>query len=125
MSSNLFVCVGRTETIRTCSVQAVAFVRGMENAKLSAVEKFDLLRKACDAHTKYTIMAMKGLGCDRHLLGLKMCLKPGEMHPLLSNKLLSQSTHFRLSTSSLSSGENYNGKEFINCVHFHNKLNSR
>jgi carnitine O-acetyltransferase len=40
-------------------------------------------------------------------------LKPGETpHPLLTHPVASQSTNFKLSTSSLSSGENYNGTGF-------------
>ena len=104
--------LGRTETVRTCSTDAVNFVKTMSDKEKSAKEKYAALVTACKAHSAYTVMAMKGQGVDRHMLGLKMCLKPGESHPFLKNPLLTESTWFRLSTSSLSSGDNYNGTGF-------------
>ena len=55
---------------------------------------------------------MKGKGVDRHIMGLKLCLKPGESHPLFAHPAVVKSTYFRLSTSSLSTGELYNGTGF-------------
>ncbi|KAI3657124.1 hypothetical protein MP638_003947 [Amoeboaphelidium occidentale] len=104
--------LGRTETIRVCSNDAVAFVKTFTNNKASTKEKFDALTKACKAHSKYTLDSMKGEGVDRHLLGLRLSLRGGESHKIFTHPVMRESTNFRLSTSSLSSGENYNGTGF-------------
>lgn len=107
---------GRTECIRSCSVDSAAFVHGMCSSGATIQQKFELLKAASQAHTKYTIEAMSGKGIDRHLLGLKVAYSlPGdkmERHPLFSHPAMLESTRFRLSTSSLSSGSNYNGTGF-------------
>ena len=87
----------------------VDFIKKFDDKSIDLASKYQAFKKACESHTNYTIMAMKGNGVDRHLLGLRQCLRPGETHPLLKNPLLSESTTFRLSTSGLSSGETYNG----------------
>lgn len=71
-----------------------------------------LFKRACHLHTNYTQQVMNGMGVDRHLLGLKACLQSGESHPLLTHPAMLSSTKFNLSTSSLSTGENYNGTGF-------------
>ena len=55
---------------------------------------------------------MQGHGADRHLMGLKLCLKAGEDHPFLLDPIVRGSNWFRMSTSSLSSGDLYNGTGF-------------
>ncbi|RHY43038.1 hypothetical protein DYB34_010545, partial [Aphanomyces astaci] len=37
-----------------------------------------LCRDACNAHVKYMKIAAQSKGVDRHLLGLRLCLQPGE-----------------------------------------------
>lgn len=71
---------------------------------------------ASKAHTKYTVEAMRGEGVDRHIFGMKMCLQSGEDHPFLSDPVARGSTNYRLSTSSLSSGELYLGTGFGSAV---------
>lgn len=46
---------GRTETIRSCSIESVAFARAMLNSKKTDVEKVDALKKAIDSHKKYCV----------------------------------------------------------------------
>lgn len=64
--------LGRTDTIRSASVQSLEFVQGMEDSGKKNQEKVDLLRKAVQAHRVYTDMAITGKAIDRHLLGLKL-----------------------------------------------------
>ena len=49
-------------------------------------------------------MAMQGHGVDRHLCGLRRAARElGQpVHPLFADKGFTESTHFRLSTSSIS-----------------------
>lgn len=63
---------GRTETIRSCSVESIAFAEAMCDSAVSNPEKVALLRAAVNAHKNYTVMASSGEGIDRHLLGLKL-----------------------------------------------------
>jgi carnitine O-palmitoyltransferase 1, liver isoform len=61
---------GRTETVRSCSVDAVAFVRAIDDVRVSDDTKLELLRRAVGAHVLYMRRAMSGAGCDRHLFAL-------------------------------------------------------
>ncbi|XP_071820524.1 carnitine O-acetyltransferase-like isoform X3 [Apostichopus japonicus] len=92
---------GRTETIRSLSVDSQVFVKAMLNAASQPSEKVHLLRKAVAAHKAYTKDAMAGDGIDRHLLGLKlMAIEIGENVPeIFMDPSFSKSTHFRMSTS--------------------------
>ncbi len=62
---------GRTETIRTASPQALAFVKAMD-ASASDSAKLDLLRAAFSEHSKRGKDASAGQAVDRHLLGLRL-----------------------------------------------------
>lgn len=79
---------GRTETIRGCTQEMVAFGRAvMSGAAVksfsSSVVKFSvketellkLFKAAYDAHNDFMAMAMEGKGIDRHLLGLRLTLE--------------------------------------------------
>lgn len=92
---------GRTETIRSCSTESIAFAKAMLDDNVSDEVRVDLMRKAINGHRAYTNMALQGKGVDRHLLGLKLMA--------IENKLpipdfyktpgFVKSAHFRLSTS--------------------------
>ncbi|CAO3627431.1 unnamed protein product [Mucor hiemalis] len=115
---------GRTETIRTLSVDSKAFVEGFENKNLSSAEKYQLLVKATSAHRNYTAIASNGQGCDRHLLVLRllnadhqMLNEKGElvsipMHPIFTDPIHGQSQIWRLSTSGLHAGIRLMGTGF-------------
>lgn len=92
---------GRTETIRSCSVESVAFAKAMCDASVSDDDRIKLLRAAVDGHKNYTTMAMTGGGIDRHLLGLKLIAKENDIKlpELYSDASYVKSTSFRLSTS--------------------------
>jgi carnitine O-acetyltransferase len=63
---------GRTEAIRSVSVDSVNFVQTFWGDH-PAEEKVEALRKACQRHTATTKDCAKAQGCDRHLYAL-FCL---------------------------------------------------
>jgi carnitine O-acetyltransferase len=100
---------GRTETCRTVSDESVAFCNAMADADASPEECQKKLRAALDAHVKYISDASDGRGVDRHLFGLKKCLKEGEEVPALyQDPAYSYSSTWFISSSQLSS-EYFNG----------------
>ena len=60
---------GRTETIRSCSNESVAFVKALESGA-PAEEVAELLKVAVEKHGETTRNAMTGRGVDRHLFAL-------------------------------------------------------
>uniref|UniRef100_A0AC35TUD1 Carn_acyltransf domain-containing protein n=1 Tax=Rhabditophanes sp. KR3021 TaxID=114890 RepID=A0AC35TUD1_9BILA len=66
---------GRTETVRSCSVESCDFVRSMLDNKSNDKERLILLQKACEGHQKYYRDAMTGKGVDRHLFGMYVVSK--------------------------------------------------
>lgn len=63
---------GRTETIRSATSAALAFVQGMADDNCQAPERLNLLKRAVKVHSTLTEQALDGQGIDRHLLGLKL-----------------------------------------------------
>jgi len=94
---------GRTETVRTTSVDSVAFCQGLSHSNASKEDKIKLLTKAVDSHKKYMADACFGKGCDRHLLGLKiMALESGiDLPSIFTDPAFAISTKFQLSTSNV------------------------
>jgi len=66
---------GRTETVRSCSIESCDFVNAIGNPDISDEEKLALLKKSCDQHQDYYRNCMAGKGCDRHLFGLYVVSK--------------------------------------------------
>ncbi|KAH9507364.1 hypothetical protein Btru_057910 [Bulinus truncatus] len=97
--------LGRTDTIRSCSVASVAFTKAMDDPSVPATNKIDLLRKAVASHRKYTEETVAGQGVDRHLLGLKLlALENGMNVPELFMDLsFKETSHWKLSTSQVAS----------------------
>mmetsp|Transcript_27597 Transcript_27597/g.45643 ORF Transcript_27597/g.45643 Transcript_27597/m.45643 type:complete len:671 (+) Transcript_27597:117-2129(+) len=101
---------GRTEVTRGVSLESEAFVKRMslrpkrdEGDPSVRQEKIALLRKATTAHAKYTSLAAKAQGVDRHLMGLSLLAEDGESLPdLYSDELYVRSKRWRSSTSNLS-----------------------
>ena len=73
--------------------------------------RLELLRRAMQTHTSTTRRAATGRGIDRHLLGLRLMLRPeaGETHPLFDDELFARSQTWKLSTSGLSAGHQFRG----------------
>ncbi|KAI9485449.1 MAG: acyltransferase ChoActase/COT/CPT [Benjaminiella poitrasii] len=69
---------GRTETVRSCSLESVEFTKAWDNKDLKMSEKLNYLNKAITAHLDYMKAASNGQGIDRHLLGLRCQMKPEE-----------------------------------------------
>ncbi|KAG0719922.1 Carnitine O-acetyltransferase [Chionoecetes opilio] len=92
---------GRTETIRSCSEESVAFSQAMLNPDLPVADKAAALRSAVEAHKTYAQKAINGLGVDRHLLGLKLAaIEAGmDVPKLFMDVGYLRSSHMRISTS--------------------------
>eukprot|EP00571_Detonula_confervacea_P001743 CAMPEP_0172314344 /NCGR_PEP_ID=MMETSP1058-20130122/22271_1 /TAXON_ID=83371 /ORGANISM="Detonula confervacea, Strain CCMP 353" /LENGTH=661 /DNA_ID=CAMNT_0013028179 /DNA_START=120 /DNA_END=2105 /DNA_ORIENTATION=- len=100
---------GRTETTRTVSPASEAFIKTMglrpkrdEMDASKRTEKLELVREGVSSHAKYIGAAAKGMGVDRHLLGLALSVKDGETAPpLFSHPLYARAKTWRVSTSHL------------------------
>ena len=100
---------GRTETCRSVSDESVAFCNAMADPEVPPEDCVKAFRAAVDAHVKYITDASDGKGVDRHLFGLKKCLKEGEEVPeIFRDGAYGYSGTWYLSTSQLSS-EYFNG----------------
>lgn len=96
---------GRTETIRSCSNESVAFAKAMLDGNMKDEQRAEALRKAVDSHRKYATMALMGEGIDRHLLGLKLMAFENKMPipEFYNSPGYIKSMHFRVSTSQVAS----------------------
>lgn len=99
---------GRTEVTRTVSVESDAFVKAMCDPTISKNERMNLLRNAVSSHSKYMEEAVKGMGVDRHLLGLKLLASAESLPEIFKDPAFSKSSNWVLSTSQISS-EYYDG----------------
>ncbi|XP_071359743.1 carnitine O-palmitoyltransferase 1, liver isoform isoform X1 [Trachinotus anak] len=87
---------GRTETVRSCTVETCTFVRSMIRDE-TREERLKLLKVAAEKHQNMYRLAMTGQGIDRHLFCLYVVSKYlGEDSPFLKEVL---SEPWRLSTS--------------------------
>ena len=70
-------------------------------------------------HTSLTREAATGRGIDRHLLGLRLMLRPeGARCDFFEDELFSQSQTWKLSTSAVGPGELFRGTGYIvRCAH--------
>ncbi|KAF8941640.1 acyltransferase ChoActase/COT/CPT [Dissophora ornata] len=103
---------GRTETVRSCSVDSVAFVKGFGSKNADTTEKQRLLQKAIQTHLEYMMAASAGKGVDRHLLGLRSMMQTTEEQKrasIFQDPSYIQSMYFRLSSSNMSPGDNFWG----------------
>ncbi|KAL6042185.1 hypothetical protein STEG23_001885 [Scotinomys teguina] len=93
--------LGRTDTIRSASMDSLAFVKGMDDSNVPEHEKVELLRKAVQAHRAYTDRAIRGEAFDRHLLGLKLQAIEDlvSMPDIFMDTSYAIAMHFNLSTS--------------------------
>ncbi|OWK50807.1 Carnitine O-palmitoyltransferase 1, muscle isoform [Lonchura striata] len=88
---------GRTETVRSCTAEATAFVRCMADPHGSRSERQRLFKAAAEKHQQLYRLAMTGAGIDRHLFCLYLMSRYlGTQSPFLA-KVLSEP--WRLSTS--------------------------
>ncbi|KAJ6513136.1 acyltransferase ChoActase/COT/CPT [Mycena sanguinolenta] len=106
--------LGRTETIRSFTKQSRAWVLGMMDGNMAQQSRRNLLHHALHAHSALTREAATGRGIDRHLLGLKLMLRPlsGEQAPFFDDELFQRSQTWKLCTSALSAGNLFKGTGF-------------
>mmetsp|Transcript_32226 Transcript_32226/g.42500 ORF Transcript_32226/g.42500 Transcript_32226/m.42500 type:complete len:509 (+) Transcript_32226:2-1528(+) len=97
---------GRTETIRSVSSSSKEFCEEFMKCDLQdlgALSKLnELLRTACNDHVQFTRDAASGKGIDRHLLGLRFLLEPGEEASIFEDPTYSKTCRWKISTSTLS-----------------------
>uniref|UniRef100_A0A646QE80 CarnOAT n=1 Tax=Hemiscolopendra marginata TaxID=943146 RepID=A0A646QE80_9MYRI len=91
---------GRTDTIRSASIESMEFCRQMLNPK-SAEAAANAMKIAINSHKQYVVDAVNGHGIDRHLLGLKLiAIENGlDVPRLFLDTGYIRSSHFRISTS--------------------------
>lgn len=66
---------GRTETVRSFTMEAKEFVLAFENKAVSNETKYELFLKAANLHAKKYKDCMNGMGIDRHLFALYIVCK--------------------------------------------------
>ncbi|EKM78099.1 hypothetical protein AGABI1DRAFT_76491 [Agaricus bisporus var. burnettii JB137-S8] len=104
---------GRTETLRSYTNDSRTWILAMSDSHLPVQQQYELLKKAVSTHTNLTRQAATGRGIDRHLLGLRLMLKPSDPEPpLFTDPLFLQSQEWKLSTSGLSAGHWFKGTGF-------------
>ncbi|XP_012577028.1 PREDICTED: carnitine O-acetyltransferase isoform X2 [Condylura cristata] len=93
--------LGRTDTIRSATVESLAFVRAMDGSSVPEHQKVELLRRAVQAHRDYTDRAIRGEAFDRHLLGLRLQAVEDlvSMPDIFMDASYAVAMHFKLSTS--------------------------
>ncbi|KAG1650422.1 Carnitine O-palmitoyltransferase 1, liver isoform [Nymphon striatum] len=72
--TRLYLC-GRTETVRSCTMEASAFVKAMMDKDVSREEKIRLFVISTDRHQNLYRDAMNGKGIDRHIFALYVACK--------------------------------------------------
>ncbi|KAI5623826.1 carnitine O-palmitoyltransferase 1, muscle isoform, partial [Silurus asotus] len=88
---------GRTETVRSCTIESTAFVRAMEDKTSTNEQRLALFRTAAEKHQNMYRLAMTGAGIDRHLFCLYVVSKLLDIKSPFLNQVLSEP--WRLSTS--------------------------
>eukprot|EP00299_Pterocystis_sp_00344_P016766 c8410_g1_i2.p1 GENE.c8410_g1_i2~~c8410_g1_i2.p1 ORF type:complete len:642 (+),score=143.52 c8410_g1_i2:53-1927(+) len=102
---------GRTETLRSCTVDSVAWVKSMDKPIIQSERKREiqrsLLRKAIATHSANIRDATDGKGCDRTLLGMQMIASELgiEKPEIFKDTTYSYSRNWLLSTSSMPTNE--------------------
>ncbi|CAL8075468.1 unnamed protein product [Calicophoron daubneyi] len=88
---------GRTETVRSCTAEAAAFVRSMLEENSPREERLAKFRTATERHQRLIREAISGKGVDRHLFALYVVSRFLHMDNPFLKKILSEP--WRLSTS--------------------------
>lgn len=100
---------GRTETVRSCNVDTVAFTKAWDDKDVKMTDKLGLLSTAIATQSEYMKAASNGLGIDRHLLGLRCQMTPEEAEStdagIFQDPSYWGSQYWLLSTSNTSPGD--------------------
>ncbi|CAD5112243.1 DgyrCDS1474 [Dimorphilus gyrociliatus] len=70
---------GRTETIRSCTAEALEFSKSFVNGQHNAQHLRKLLMNAMNKHNQLRIEAQNNSGCDRHLFGLALIARENNL----------------------------------------------
>ncbi|KAM4634516.1 carnitine O-acetyltransferase [Polymixia lowei] len=97
--------LGRTDTIRSASVDSANFVKAFDDPSKKNTEKLALMENAVKAHRSYTDMAIRGQAIDRHLLGLKLQAIEDQvsMPEIFMDTSHAVALHYKISTSQVPS----------------------
>lgn len=107
---------GRTETVRSCTIESSAWVKAMVNPDVSVQERMDLFIKASNRHQLGYQDAMAGRGIDRHLFCMYVVAKYLELESPFLQEVFNEP--WRLSTSQTPHGQTnlLDLKKYPNCV---------
>lgn len=96
---------GRTDVIRSCSNESIAFAKKMLDNHVSEAEKMTAMNEAIRGHNAYARMTCFGQGIDRHLLGLRLIAEEAgmEVPDFFHDSAFTKSTHHRISSSQVHS----------------------
>ncbi|KAM4576640.1 carnitine O-acetyltransferase-like [Odontesthes bonariensis] len=96
---------GRTDAIRSTTVDSLQFVQAMQDPAKQNTERLALLQKAVQTHRENAYNTIHGQGIDRHLLGLKMqgITDLTSMPEIFMDTSYAVAHHFNLSTSQVGS----------------------
>uniref|UniRef100_A0A2H1W6J1 carnitine O-palmitoyltransferase n=1 Tax=Spodoptera frugiperda TaxID=7108 RepID=A0A2H1W6J1_SPOFR len=94
---------GRTETVRSCTIESSEWVKSMENPNATIQERMDLFVKASHRHQLGYQDAMAGRGIDRHLFCLYVVSKYLELESPFLQEVFNEP--WRLSTSQTPHGQ--------------------
>ncbi|KAJ2804722.1 hypothetical protein H4R20_002389 [Coemansia guatemalensis] len=98
---------GRTETIRSCTSEALAFSRALADREAPLRTKLHLFRAAIAAQVDYAKAVAAGAGVDRHLLALRVQLRDADearRAALFEDPAYALSSSYTLSTSNVTTG---------------------
>ncbi|CAL8343159.1 unnamed protein product [Lota lota] len=96
---------GRTDAIRSTTLESSTFVQAMDDPTKQNTEKIALLRQAVQTHRQMTKDAIHGQAIDRHLLGLRLqgIEDLTSMPEIFMDTSYAVAQHFNLSTSQVGS----------------------
>lgn len=94
---------GRTETVRSCTIESSAWVKAMEDPNITKDERIRLLKEACNKHQNGYLESMTGKGIDRHLFCLYIISKYLELKSPFLDRIFSEP--WRLTTSQTPLGQ--------------------
>ncbi|KAJ2109336.1 hypothetical protein IW146_006417 [Coemansia sp. RSA 922] len=103
---------GRTETIRSCTEDSLAFSKAFGDNDMPLKKKLMYFQQAIATQVELSRAAAAGKGVDRHLLGLRVQIQTPEEAErawLFQDKSYVKSMSFGLSTSNVSPGERFRG----------------
>ena len=75
-------------------------------------KRYESLQQACSSHAALALRSASGHGYDRHLMSLKVLLRPGETHQVFEDEMYAKSQEWKLSSSGLTAGTKFMGGQF-------------